>query len=82
MEISGDVTEAGRTDVRTDDKRTREDRATQPMDCWKAEFRNIKKGESGKNQRVLSDFFASCSTYGHIELLEYLSSPAAPLGGS
>ena len=30
MEISGDVTDAGRT---TNDKRTREDRATQPMDA-------------------------------------------------
>ena len=29
MEISGDVTDAGRTDKR----RTREDRATQPMDA-------------------------------------------------
>ena len=30
MEISGDVTDAGRTN---DDERTREDRATQPMDA-------------------------------------------------
>ena len=32
----GDVTDAGRTDGRT-----REDRATQPMDYWKAESRNL-----------------------------------------
>ena len=31
MEISGDVTDAGRTD--DDKRRTREDRATQPMDA-------------------------------------------------
>ena len=36
MEISGDVTDVGRTNKR---RQTREDRATQPMDCWKAEFR-------------------------------------------
>ena len=30
-------TGAGRTNERT----TREDRATQPLGCWKAEFRNI-----------------------------------------
>ena len=34
MEINGDVTDAGRTDGRTtNDERTREDRATQPMDA-------------------------------------------------
>ena len=37
MVISGDVTDAGRTD-----KRTREDRASQPLVGWKAEFRNSK----------------------------------------
>jgi len=36
VEVRGDVT-------RRDDKRrtTMEDRATQPLGCWKAEFRNI-----------------------------------------
>ena len=37
VEISGDVTDAGQTDK----QQTGEDRATQPMDCWKAEFRNL-----------------------------------------
>ena len=36
VDTSGDVTDAGRTNKR----QTREDRATQPMDSWKAEFRN------------------------------------------
>ena len=42
MEINGDVTDAGRTDVRTDDKRTREDRATQPMDAGWLSFAIMK----------------------------------------
>ena len=33
MEISGDVADARRADGRTDERRTREDRATQPMDA-------------------------------------------------
>ena len=37
MEISGDVTDVGRTT----NERTREDRATQPNGCWMAEFRKF-----------------------------------------
>ena len=37
MEINGDVTDAGRTD----DKRTREDRATQPMEAGWLSFATL-----------------------------------------
>ena len=40
MEINGDVTDAGRTDGRTN-KRTREDRATQPMDAGWLSFARL-----------------------------------------
>ena len=39
----------GRT---TNDKRTREDRATQPNGCWMAEFRNFQKKSDGQEERV------------------------------
>ena len=38
VEIRGGVT---RWDERKNDEQTREDRATQPLDCWKAEFRKM-----------------------------------------
>ena len=44
MEISGDVTDAGRTDGRTD-KRTREDSATQPMDAGWLSFAKMVPGD-------------------------------------
>ena len=37
-EKSGDVTDAGRTDERTNKRRTREDRATQPLDAGRLSF--------------------------------------------
>ena len=52
VEISGDVTDAGRTTTQT-----REDSATQPMDCWRLSLANsplLSKlwwGKSGKYQR-------------------------------
>ena len=56
MDISGDVTDARRTDGRT-----REDRATQPMDYWKAESRNLHmfdavgdRTDCGLNEKVES----------------------------
>ena len=38
VEIGGGVT---RRDKRTNERTTMEDRATQPLGCWKAEFRNF-----------------------------------------
>ena len=47
----------GRT---TNDKRTREDRATQPNGCWMAEFRNNQSLHMGQHSQFLL-FFAKLS---------------------
>ena len=44
MEIRGGVTR------RDEQRQTREDRATQPLGCWKAEFRNSKPAQNEKYQ--------------------------------